>query len=135
MNEHFGRMVGEYLIQQEVKEERATLAQRVIAYLGALCMVVLLLVAATWHTSANADRVALSYTFPNGNKITLFKEPCQLGEWFKGWKRALYWWNGALVEACWRAQITPTGTSIYTVDAQGEIGDLPPQVFRKDEGV
>lgn len=66
MNEHFCRLVGEHLIQQEVREERVTLAQRLIALLGVICLLVLVTIATDAHAAplfrAEAEGVTMTRT-------------------------------------------------------------------------
>ena len=95
----------------------------------------LIVIAVIWATKAYAAN--LSYTWPDGNKLTLLSEPCQLGPWFSNWKRAVYLWGGQTVEACWTGQNAPPplGPTVYTIDAQGEIGSISVGLFRKDEPV
>jgi hypothetical protein len=79
---------------------------------------------------------AVSFTWPNtSNKVTLHMTPCELKPWFKTWKRAVYLWEGQSVEACWKAQRTPEGDLVFTLDAQGDIGQIPVGAFTRDEGV
>ena len=54
MNNDFARLVGLYLQDADVREEQRTLAQRIIAGLGVVCLLVLILIAATWPTKAHA---------------------------------------------------------------------------------
>ena len=66
-------------------------------------------------------------TWPNGNTVTITKEPCTINSvWFKGWRRAYYIWDGKPVEACWAAK----GERIFTVDEEGDVGEIHAAQFR-----
>ena len=134
MNEHFSRMVGDYLIEQQTKEERATLAQRVIAVLGVICALVL--VALATNAAAEEGKPATLVAVVGENRLFLFPDPCPLGGWFATWKKAQWFYEGKPVEACWRAQRHGDGY-VYadTVDAEGDAGAIPIAMFRKQEGV
>lgn len=69
------------------------------------------------------------------NKLSLYSTPCELEGWFKKWKKAEWFWNGDVVPSCWRVQQTPDGPVVYTIDALGDVGSIPPEAFKKEEGV
>lgn len=137
MNEQMAREVGQYLNSEDAKHDRAILVNKSIFWscvLGAAVFVALYFGSVIYGARAHA--ADLSYTWPNGNKLVLQMEPCPLGGWFKGWRKAVYQWNGQNVEACWRAQNNPNfGPMVYTVDSQGEVGEVQVGEFKKEEGV
>ena len=94
MNENFSRMVSDYLIEQQTKEERATLAQRVIAVLGVVCLIVLVGIA------TNAAAAPIYRAEAEGVVITLYDEDCKLPEVSNLKKRATWKEKGKTYEGC-----------------------------------
>lgn len=120
------------LYNGEVKEERLRKRNIILWIMAALLIALPLLF---WAKKAFAD-TNMSFVYPgSSNKVTLFQEPCRLGEWFKDWKRAVFLWNEKTFDACWRLQRTQQGMVVYTIDADGEVGEIPAFAFKKDEGV
>jgi hypothetical protein len=70
-------------------------------------------------------------------KITLTTEPCtQAGPWFLKWKAAKWLWQGKDYEACWAIQSSSNGSQrILIIDSGGDVSNIDPLVFKKDEGV
>ena len=130
MNENFGRLVGDYLIQQEIKEERANLSQRLIAFLGTLCLIVLLLIAATWPTGANA--LPLFQAEADGVRIVLTDEDCRLPAVENLKKRAIWHEKGKVYEGCFGAH--PVYPIIMAYFADKTVVVLPVEVFTPVQG-
>lgn len=79
---------------------------------------------------AGAETVSASAA--NGDKITLYDEPCSLQhEWFKGWRKAAFFYEGKLYEACWRRQ----ADGVLIIDAAGDVSAVSLRAFRRDQGV
>ena len=82
-------------------------------------------------------KAADTYTLRIGDhSVTLMQEPCDIGGWFKDWKKAQWIYEGKRYEACWRVQQGAQGNPVvHTIDSAGDVGTLPMQGFRKDEAV
>jgi len=91
--------------------------------------VVLVIIFILWAlTSAAKAQGKASYiaTWPDGSTVTITQEPCSLkSSWFAKWKRAIYFWRGEKIEACWAA----SGKVVWTLDAAGELGQIPVTAF------
>ena len=129
MKDNLYRLAASFLIEQDVKEERA----HVRVWVGRVLVLAALLITTVYATYVYAGN--LVYRDSGGNSLTLMEEPCQLGGWFLKWKKALWVWNGEAQEACWSLQPTPQGPMVMTVDSAGDNGALQPQWFTKEEGV
>jgi hypothetical protein len=99
VNENLCRLVAEHLNTEESKQERATLAQRVIAVLGTLCLVLLLCIAVAWPTKAFAAPVYQAEV--EGVKIVLTDEPCKLSAVENLQRRATWTEKGKTTEGCY----------------------------------
>lgn len=87
--------------------------------------------AAVWlfyPMSAKAE----TFSARNGdNRLTLSSEPCEIGPWFKQWKKATWYYQGQVFEACWKVM----GNAVMTIDSAGDLGAMPMQAFKKDEAI
>jgi hypothetical protein len=79
------------------KDERSFL-RKVIAALGAVCLVVLLAVAVTWPTKAHAGPILKAEA--EGIVVTIYEEACQLKEVTNLPKRATWTEKGKTFEGC-----------------------------------
>lgn len=125
---------------EEAKAERATLREivvKVYTVIGALCVLFLIALAATWPTQAYAEEESVTMVAEVGtNRLFLFKDPCPLGGWFAKWKRAEWIWDGKPSAACWMMQRDQYGNAYaHTVDDMGEPGVIPLVMFRKADSV
>lgn len=119
------------LTTDEAKQERRTLAQRLIAALGALCLVVLVLLAATWPTKANALPIAQTVT-QDGQKIVLTDEECRLDAVKNLKHRATWTENGKVYEGCYG--VHPAGV-VLGYFADKTVVMIPVQTFTQVIGV
>jgi len=87
------------LTTDEAKEERATLSQRVIAFLGVVCLIALVVVA----TNAHADP---RFQVSTGDiRVVLHDEPCALKDQITNLPyRAVWYEKGQVFEGCWGAR-------------------------------
>lgn len=116
------------LTTDEAKEERATLAQRVIAFLGVVCLVVLVGLATNAYAGPMAQTIA-----DDGAKIVLTDEPCQLKA-ISNLKYRATWTekNGKLHEGCYA--VHPYGV-IVAYFSDKTVALMPLDVFTKVTGV
>jgi hypothetical protein len=90
-----------------------------------ICVFLLLLVI---HVAAHAETLSAT----NGSdKLTITEQPCDIGPWFKEWKKATWYYQGRVFEACWRVM----GNAVMTIDSAGDLGAMPMQAFKKDEAI
>jgi hypothetical protein len=130
MNDNFCRMVADALTEQDAKEERRKLRPWVGAVISGMCLAILFAAAKNVYGAEGT----LVYRDVAGNSLTLMKEPCPLGGWFKNWQRALWVWKGEAQEACWSVQMTAQGEMVMTIDSSGDNGGIPPELFKKEVG-
>lgn len=125
-------------IHDELTSEDSRLTR---AYLRRIAGVVLcgaLLVATViWATKAYPEEPqAVAFVAEAGdNKLFIFPDPCPLGGWFEKWKKARWVFNGQSFEACWRIQRDGDGLYVHTVDAAGDAGVMPVDLFKKVEAI
>lgn len=118
----------EGLSTDEARHHRWYLRRLGFLLFAAMALVFVLFPLKAWSDTYSA-------TNPEG-KITLTKEPCNLGPWFKDWKAAKWFYQGKDYEACWRVQATQDDRrQIVIIDSSGLISSVSPGAFRKDEGV
>lgn len=113
------------------KEERTSLAQRLIAGLGVVCLIVLIALAVTWPTKAHADVMAQTVT-EDGQKIVLTNEPCKLEAVTNLKHRATWHEKGKVYEGCYG--VHPAGV-VLGYFADKTVVMIPVQVFTKVTGV
>ena len=114
------------LTTDESRQERATLAQRVIAWLGVLCLIVLIGLA----TDAYAGPMAQTVT-NDGAKIVLTDEPCALKEVTNLKYRATWTEKGKVFQGCYA--VHPFGVVVaYFTD--GAVALMPIDAFTKVTG-
>jgi hypothetical protein len=101
------------LTTEEMKEERATLAQRVIALLGVVCLIVLVGLATNAHAEPLITRHGKDY-------VRLMDGPCvapkvvalfaaEAMKYLPFFKAAVADIEGQHIEGCWRSSIEPEG--------------------------
>ena len=102
-------------------------------WVGRVLCLLALLGTTIYGTWAYAD----SFVARSGDdSLTLHQEACPIGSWLKDWKKATWVWEGKSVAACWSlAKRTDGRTMVMTLDEDGEVGEMPMQMFRKEEGV
>lgn len=150
MNDNLCRLVAEHLNTEESKRERATLAQRLIAVLGTLCLVLLVCIAATWPTKAHAQAIPLHVLDKDGIEIRLMDLPCEdarsimmirpeaLGR-FKAVQSTWPEKDGSRKEfaGCW-AELTAKESGgeegFLVIFSDGESGFIPKSEFKKVRG-
>lgn len=120
-------------------EERAWL-RKVVALVGAVCLVVLLAIAATWPTKAHADTTTMVYK-ETSVTLTLFRKPCETPEILKvlepelraKYQAASLVYHGRTLRSCWL--LTPEG-AVTSMDEEGDrlFPDIPLAAFKKDTG-
>ncbi|HEU4344754.1 MAG TPA: hypothetical protein VFU31_24630 [Candidatus Binatia bacterium] len=150
MHEELSRLASDYLIQHDVKEERATLAQRIIVALGVICGAALLMLA----LEARAEEIPVHVFEDEGVTLQLFAAPCEdekaraavinspLNELTGKLQKAASWWSvltpigptsmgfaGCWVEFTWRGK---QGYAVAFED--GEIRFFPADGFKKTKG-
>ena len=75
---------------------------------------------------------AVDYSAGDGqSKVTLTDKPCKLGDWFKDWREARWFYQGKVYAACWRLH----RATVVTIDEAGDIGTIPMQQFKPEHGV
>lgn len=131
MNNDFSRMVGDYLIEEQTRAERKALAQRIIIFLGSVCLAVLLLLAATWPTKAYAEPV-MSVT-DGGITVQLWTDRCSLSEIQNLPYKATWHENGKVFQGCWGPRPDAGVVIFYFEDKT--VGIAPIQAFEKVVGV
>lgn len=114
------------LTTEESKQERATLAQRLIAVLGVLCFIVLVGIA----PNAYAGPVAQTVT-EDGAKIVLTDDPCKMKEVSNLKYRATWTEKGKVFEGCYA--VHPYGV-IVTYFSDGAVALMPMDAFTKVSG-
>lgn len=99
MNDSFCRAVGQFLLHQQSKEDRAKLAQRVIVTLGIICAIALVLAAANAHADPR-------FQVSTGDiRVVLHDEPCALKDQITNLPyRAVWHEKGQVFEGCWGAR-------------------------------
>lgn len=146
MNESFSRLVGQFLIQQQTKEERAKLVQRVLVTIGIICAIGLILVS----TRAHATDIPLHVLDKDGIEIRLMDKPCVdprsvlviRPDALPRFKAVQSFWptkDGSRKEfaGCWAeltAQESGSDEGFLVVFADGESGFIPKSEFRKVRG-
>jgi hypothetical protein len=127
------------------KQERATLRGIVMAVynvIGALCLLFLLALAATWPTNASADTTTMVYS-DRQMTLRLLNQPCAnttVLSYLKQEARTRYLasilvWEGRTLQSCWR--LTDDKAAVLNVDEEGDglNPPIPVQVFKADSGV
>ena len=116
------------------KQERATLRDivvRVYNWIGALCILFLLALAATWPTEANADPIARASA--EGIVITLTDEDCKLTAVSNLKKRATWEEKGKTFEGCWGGH--PAFPIVMGYFSDRSVVVLPVEAFAAVSGV
>lgn len=132
MNNDFARMVSDYLNSEEIKRQRTALAQRIIAFLGAVSLAVLVLLAATWPTKAHAEPVM--QTSEGGVTVQLWTDACALQKQIANLPYKATWHEGGkVIEGCWGARPDVGVVIFYFADKT--VGMAPIQAFVKVVGV
>ena len=131
MNENLCRLVAEHLNTEESKQERATLAQRLIAFLGALCLVLLVCIAATWPTNAHsAPRFQVTQ---EGVKVVLHDDKCAVGAVVNLPYKATWEEKGKVFQGCWGARPDAGLVVLYFDDKS--VGIIPISELTAVQGV
>ena len=117
-----------------IKDDR-TEKKHQLAFIARVGLCVLsLIVAAVLAPRAWAQDDSMEAT-AGGLRLVIHKDACQLGGWFKEWKKAEWYVNGQEVAACWRLIQRPDGSlSVSTVDAAGDPGSMPLSMFKPVTG-
>ena len=111
------------------KEERSFL-RKVIAALGAVCLVVLVALAATWPTKAHAGPVYQADV--EGVKIVLTDEPCNLPAVSNLQRRATWTEKGKTTEGCFGGH--PQFPIVLMYFADKTVVVVPVQMFTQVRG-
>ena len=82
------------------KEQRQTFRERVLFLFGAICLVVLLLIAVAWSTKAHAAP-KFEADSEGGVRVVLHDEPCALDAVTNLPYRVVWHEGGQKVEGCW----------------------------------
>ena len=132
MNNEFARLVGDYLKSEDGRVDRRTLAQRLIVAIGGVCLLVLILIAATWPTKAHAEPVM--QTSEGGVTVQLWTDACALQKQISNLPYKATWHeNGKVIEGCWGAR--PDAGVVIFYFADKTVGMAPIQAFVKVVGV
>jgi hypothetical protein len=150
VNDNLCRLVADHLNTQASREERATLAQRLIAVLGALCLVLLVCIAVTWPTNAHAQDIPLHVLDKDGVQIRLMDSPCVDArsimmirpDALPRFKAVQSVWperDGSRKEyaGCWAAltaQESGSEEGFLVIFSDGESGFVPKSEFKKVRG-
>ena len=113
------------LTTDEARQERATLAQRLIAWLGVVCLIVLVGLATNAYAAPQAQAVA------DGATIILTDEPCKLKEVTNLKFRATWSEKGKKYEGCYA--VHPYGL-IVAYFSDGAVAIMPMDAFTKVNG-
>ena len=114
------------LTTEDSKQERATLAQRVIVVLGVICALVLV------GLATNAHAIPLFQAEAEGIKIVLTDEDCRLPAVSNLPKRATWHEKGKVFEGCFGAH--PMFPVIMGYFADKTVVVLPVEMFTRVSG-
>lgn len=90
-------------------------------------LVIILLLFLLSRVAGAAESWRYMATWPDGNTLTITKEPCSIkSAWFKKWRRAYYMWDGKHVEGCWAG----SGPKVFTIDETGDLGEVHVAEFK-----
>ena len=107
------------LTTDEAKKERATLAQRVIAFLGVVCLLVLVGIATDAHADPRFQVVA------DGAKVVLHDDKCAVAEVTNLPYKATWEEKGKVFQGCWGAR-PDAGVVMFYFDDK-TVGIIPMQ--------
>lgn len=65
-------------------------------------------------------------TSSNGDSVTLYDKPCELGAWFASWRKGSMIYKGKQYDMCWR---------VLVLDSEGDFSAVSISYFRKDESI
>lgn len=117
------------------KDERSRLRPIVGAVIAAILIFGSLIYAVrAWAEGASPSTVLVAEV--GENRLSIFQDTCALGGWFATWKKALWFYRGRNVDACWTIRRSADDGQYYadTVDADGDTGSIPMAMFRKAKG-
>jgi hypothetical protein len=115
------------LTTDEAKEERATLAQRLIAWLGVVCLIVLVGLATNVHAGPRFSVVA------DGAKVVLHDDKCAVGAVKNLPYKATWEEKGKVYQGCWGAR-PEAGIVMFYFDDKS-VGMIPIQDLTAIRGV
>jgi hypothetical protein len=105
------------LTTDEAKEERATLAQRLIAVLGVICLIVLVGLATNVHAGPRFSVVA------DGAKVVLHNDKCAVSAVNNLPYKATWEEKGKVFQGCWGAR-PDAGVVVFYFDDKS-VGIIP----------
>jgi hypothetical protein len=105
------------LTTDDAKEERATLAQRLIAWLGVVCLIVLVSLATNAHAGPRFQVVA------DGAKVVLHDDKCAVSAVANLPYKATWEEKGKVFQGCWGAR-PDAGVVVFYFDDKS-VGIIP----------
>jgi hypothetical protein len=105
------------LTTEDAKEERVTLAQRLIAWLGVVCLIVLVSLATNAHAGPRFQVVA------DGAKVVLHDDKCAVSAVANLPYKATWEEKGKVFQGCWGAR-PDAGVVVFYFDDKS-VGIIP----------